>query len=214
METSAEVDKAIAYTGMRSADRRVCSYVARLGDVVVVTNSLAQLNQLIEVRQHKRPSLADLQEFKFFRTRYPLGEADESALLFLSDPTIRRWCGPQWRIASSRRTREMGVMNDLQADFLDSLVGGRIEAGPIHTDLDAVDLADLRLTKSGVESSTLGTLEFQTPIIELHSPRSRIRKPPAMSYGRDNYQNNWPAGHSDPNVLRIHCGEKSNGGRF
>ncbi len=201
-------DGAIAYSGMKSADRSVCSYVARLGDIVIVTNSLAQLERLAEVQRGKRASLAGLPEFKFFRTRYPLGAADESALLFLSDPTIRRWCGPKWRIASSRRTIGMHAMDDLQAAFFESLAGGRVEAGPIHADVSAIDLGDLRLTASGVRSSTLGTLEFQTPIVEL--PWDKVTKAEADGYKRwrDNYQNNWRWAF-DPIALRIHCGEKS-----
>jgi len=201
-------DGAIAYSGMKSADRSVCSYVARLGDVVVVTNSLAQLERLVEVQQRKRPALAGLQEFKFFRTRYPLGAADESALLFLSDPTIRRWCGPKWRIASSRRTLGMHAMDDLQADFFESLASDHVEAGPIHTDSNAIELGDLRLTTSGVRSSALGTLEFQTPIVEL--PWDKVTPAEADGYKRwrDNYQNNWRWAF-DPIALRFHCGEKS-----
>jgi hypothetical protein len=43
-----------------------------------------------------------LPEYKFFRSRSERGE-DETAFLLLSDATIRRWTGPRWRIASSRR---------------------------------------------------------------------------------------------------------------
>ena len=87
-----------AYSGFRSPDRKICSYVARLGEVVVVTNSLAQLEQLVKAHEERTPTLASLAEFKFFRTRYPRAAAEESAFLFLSDATIRRWCGPRWRI--------------------------------------------------------------------------------------------------------------------
>jgi hypothetical protein len=175
--------------------------------VVVVTNSPAQLALLVEVHQHKLHALAALPEYQFFRTRYPLGAAEESALLFLSDPTIRRWCGPKWRIASSRRTHDLSVLNELQADFLDTLVAGHVEAGPVRTDLGAIDLGDLRLSGTGVKSSVLGTLEFQTPIVEL--PLDKVMQGEADFYKRwrDNYQNNWRWAF-DPIGLRIHCGEK------
>ena len=157
---------AIAYSGYRSEDRAVCSYLARMGDVVVVTNSPAQLQRLVDVHHHKTPALAGLPEYQFFRSRYPLGAAEESALVFLSDPTIRRWCGPKWRIANSRRTRDLAVLDELQADFFDKLVAGHVESGPIHSDLEAPSLGDVRLTGSGVVSTELGTLEFQTPIVD------------------------------------------------
>ena len=45
---------AIPYRGIDSADRKVCSYVARLGNVVVVTNSLVQFQHLADVQNHRR----------------------------------------------------------------------------------------------------------------------------------------------------------------
>ena len=87
-------------------DRQVSSYLARIGDVIVVTNSPAQLGQLVKAHAGKLPTIASLPEYRFFRTRYPRGAGDESAFLFLSDATIRRWCSPRWRIGSSRRVRD------------------------------------------------------------------------------------------------------------
>jgi len=84
-----------AYSGFRSPDRQICSYVARLGGVVVVTNSLAQLEQLVKAHEERTPTIASLAAYKFFRTRYPRGAPEESAFLFLSDATIRRWCSPR-----------------------------------------------------------------------------------------------------------------------
>jgi Nif-specific regulatory protein len=63
-----------------------------------------------------------LPEYRFFRNQYRLGDPNETALAFLSDATIRRWCGPQWRIADSRRTRARAVLAELQASQLDALV--------------------------------------------------------------------------------------------
>ena len=101
----------------------------------MVTNSTCQLQQLAAVRSGKAKSLAALPEYKFFRMRYPRGDAEESAFIFLSDATIRRWCGPRWRIADSRRTRARAVLAELQASQLDALVRHKVEPGPIHTDL-------------------------------------------------------------------------------
>ncbi|TXT18799.1 MAG: Uncharacterized protein FD138_4409, partial [Planctomycetota bacterium] len=126
----------IKYIGSRSPDRRVCSYVAELDRAVVVTNSLSQLQRLAAVRAGKSVTIASLPEYVFFRQRYQLGDASESALLFISDATIRRWCGPRWRIASSRRTRDAAVLMHLQATHLDALVTGKeLKLGAIPSDL-------------------------------------------------------------------------------
>jgi hypothetical protein len=202
----------VSYQGYRSPDRRISSYVARLGGVVVVTNSPYQLQRLAEVQSGKSPSIASLPEYVFFRSRYPRGHADETGLVFLSDATIRRWCGPKWRIASSRRTRDAAVLAELQASQADALVhgggsvspGGRagLKPGPIYTDLATSSAGELTLTGQGVASSTLGTLAFLTPIAEM--PLDEVTTSEAQAYNlwRDGYERNWSWAF-DPIALRL-----------
>ena len=184
----------LEYHGRRSPDRSVSSYVATLDGAVVVTNSLEQLKRLAEVAKGETPSIATLPEYTFFRTRYPRADADETALVFLSDATIRRWCGPRWRIATSRRTRAAAVLAEMQASQLDPLVRGKVEPGPIHTDLPLADDAKLTLDAAGVTSSVHGTLLFHDadrrgPDGQGHQGRSRrlrtlARRLPAKLDGR------------------------------
>jgi len=180
----------------------VSSYVARLGDVVVVTNSPCQLRRLAETRRGGAKSIATLPEYIYFRTRYRLGDPAETALAFLSDATIRRWCGPRWRIADSRRTRARAVLAELQASQLDPLVRKAVNPGPIHTDLPVLDGGELKLMPSGVRSSTLGGLDFMTPIGE--TPLDEVTGAEADSYRRwrDGYQQNWSWGF-DPIAFRV-----------
>ena len=88
----------VKYRGFVSPDRSMSSYVARLDGAVVVTNSLYQLERLAAAARARRSRSPRLPEYAFFRIRYPLGDAQETALAFLSDATIRRWCGPRWRL--------------------------------------------------------------------------------------------------------------------
>lgn len=197
----------VAYKGYRSADRRVCSLIAQVGDAVVVTNSPAQLERLALVAQGKSPSIALLDEYHFFRDRYPLGDSDETAFLFLSDATIRRWCGPRWRIANSRRTRDAAVLAELQAAHLDRLVAGKAAPGPIYTDLPTSFAGELQLQPAGVTSSDLGALDFLTPLAEI--PLDRVTKTEAEAYRRwrEGYQSNWQWAF-DPIGLRLEIGKK------
>ena len=155
---SAARSPGVKYRGFLSPDRSMSSYVAQLDGAVVVTNSPYQLGRLAEARKDKSKSIAALPEYIFFRNRYPLGDPEETALAFLSDATIRRWCGPRWRIADSRRTRARAVLAELQASQLDALVKKTVKPGPIHTDLPILDGGELTLTPPGVRSSTLGSL--------------------------------------------------------
>ena len=152
----------------------VCSYVARLDHAVVVTNSLYQLERLAAVAKKKSPSIASLPEYVFFRDRYRLGDPEETALVFLSDATIRRWCGPRWRIATSRQTRDMAVLAELQAANMDRLAKKTAQPGPIYTDFATAEVGELSLDAEGVHSSVQGSLEFMTPIAEM--PLRKVTK--------------------------------------
>jgi hypothetical protein len=197
----------VKYRGFLSPDRAMSSYLAQSDGVVLVTNSPYQLSRLAETRKDKSKSIAGLPEYSFFRTRYPLGDPEETALAFLSDATIRRWCGPRWRIADSRRTRARAVLAELQASQLDALVNKTVQPGPLHTDLPILDGGELALTPSGVRSATLGALDFMTPIGEI--PLDEVTQAEADAYRswRDGYQQNWSWGF-DPIALRISLGRE------
>ena len=200
--TSGEVD-GLAYSARRSADRSVSSYVAVVGDAVVVTNSPAQLRRLQSVAQGKTPALAGLDEYRFFRDRYALGSDDESALLFLSDATIRRWCGPRWRLLDARRTRDAAVLAELQAGHQSELATNKIaEPRAVASDLPTFHGGEFTVSAAGVRSSTLGSLEFMTPIGELSL--DTVTKAEADAYGRwrDGYQRNFNWAF-DPIALRL-----------
>jgi hypothetical protein len=192
----------LKYRGFLSPDRTMSSYVAQSNGAVLVTNSLYQLGRLAETCKDKSKSVAALPEYQFFRTQYPLGDSEETALAFLSDATIRRWCGPRWRIADSRRTRARAVLAELQTLQLDALVKKTAKPGPIYTDLPILGGGELALTSSGVRSTTLGSLDFMTPIAEI--PLDEVTQAEADAYGawRDGYQRNWSWGF-DPIALRI-----------
>ncbi len=200
----------IKYVGLRSLDRTICSYIAELDQVVVVTNSLAQLKQLAAVRASKAAAIASLPEFVFFRQRYLIGDAAESALLFISDATIRRWCGPRWRIASSRRVRDAAVLLQIQAANLDAIVTGKeLKPGAVTSDLPTSQQnLDVQLTTNGVMSPSLGRFDFLTPISELTFDSVTVSERDAYQRWRDGYQRNW-SGAFDPIALRIGSDDKS-----
>jgi hypothetical protein len=199
--------KGLAYRGFRSPDRTVSSYVARLGDAVVVTNSPYQLERLAAVRAGTVKSIASLPEYTFFRIRYPLGDPAETALILVSDPTIRRLCGPRWRIADSRRTRAAAVLAELQASQLDALARKKVKPGPIYTDLPIPGGGELTLASQGVVSSSYGSLKFMTPLGELALDEVTQAEASAYQMWRDGYQRNWTWAF-DPIALRIGLGKQ------
>ncbi len=197
----------VDFTMFKTDNRRVCSYVTSIGKAVVVTNSLKQLERLAEVQSGKRGSIAQLDEYTFFRDRYPLGDADETALLIISDKTIRRWCGPKWRIATSRRTRAMAVLTDVQAANLPSIVKQKITAGPVYGETVARAAGQVELSNGGVRSDDFGTIEFQTPIVELDIDRVTKQEADLYRGWRNGYQRAW-SNFFDPIAVRFHASKK------
>ena len=181
----------VAYAGVVSPDRSICSYTAGLAQVVFVSNSIYQLGCLVKTAKGKKPALASQDEYVFFRDRYRRADREETAFLILTDATIRRWCSPQWRIANSRRTKVASALAELQARQLDELVGGKVKPGPIQTDLSLPDAGAIQITSGGVVSSAYGTLDFLTPIAEI--PLAKVSQAEADAYNRwrNGYQQNW-----------------------
>ena len=192
----------VAYTGVVAGDRSVSSYLAGVSNVVMVSNSRIQLENLIRVAKGGAPPLSSQDEYVFFRSRYSRMEKSETAFVVLTDATIRRWCGPKWRIADSRRTRAGAVLAELQAAQLDALASGQAAEAALATDFDLPGAGELRLTRTGVASSTYGSLNFMTPIAEMSLDQVTRAEADAYQRWRDSYQRNWRQ-YFDPIAIRF-----------
>ncbi|MFM9995225.1 MAG: hypothetical protein ACKVU4_05430 [Phycisphaerales bacterium] len=181
----------LAYEGVATGDRVISVYVAALPKAVVVTNSLAQLEKFGGVGTAGSTRLADLPEYRYFRGRYPLGAESETAFVFLSDATIRRWCGPRWRIGTSRRLRAAALMADVTAAHMDELVAGGGSAREVKADVSMRTIGTLTLGPSGVSSSVYGSLGFITPTAELDLDEVTKDEASAYERWRTGYQRNW-----------------------
>jgi hypothetical protein len=198
----------VAYSGVVSPDRSVCSYVAAVDNVVFVCNSTYQLARLIDVAKGKAAALASQPEYTFFRSRYVAGDKSETALLVLSDATIRRWCGPRWRIGNARRLRAAAILAEAQAAHMKELAAGTMKPGAIHTESD--EAGEIQITPTGAMSSIYGTLDFLTPVAELSL--TKVSKAEADAYNRwcTGYQQNWSQ-YFDPIAMRFTLGARQLG---
>lgn len=181
----------MAYQGVRTPSRRLAAYLARSGNVVVVSNSTVQLGIVLETLQGTRPSLARSDEYVFFRDRYVRG-GDETALLVLTDETIRRWCSPEWRIGAARRTRAAAVMAELQARALGQGDAGHPPPGVVTLADAPPDLGELRINEAGrIVSSVYGDSGFLTPIREMGLVRATRREVEMYDFFRSRYEREW-----------------------
>ncbi len=171
------------YEGISSEDRAIRSLVSSFDDFVVVSNSFEQLTRISRVFDQKQRSLASLEEYHFFRQRYPIhAGGGEDAFLLITDATIRRWCGPEWRIGASRRTRAASAMAELQARHEDGM--------PLKAK-QFPELGKVSLIKGQVQSSKFGNLSFLKSVNELNITKVTPAEKKAYEFFRDRYQSHW-----------------------
>lgn len=163
-------------------DRALSCHVMHVGRLVVVANSSVQVRKLAAVASGGAGALGALDEFRFFRQRYPM-QADETAFLFISDETIRRWCGPESRIGASRRARATAALLDLTASSID---------GKAPADTYAALLGKVSSSGGRIHSETHGSLGFMTPIAELGIATASEREKSGYETWRRGYESGWP----------------------
>jgi len=186
-------------SGYATRDRSVSSFISVLSeDILAISNSATQLRLLHDAAQGKTTSLDELDEFTFFRDRYPLGAEEETALAVLSDATIRRWCSPRWRIGASRRTRVAAVLSELQARIITDpgTKLGKDLPRPVE------GMGRYRREGDSVFVGTYGGLDFLTPIRELPIKKVSPAERRAYDAFRAGYQRNWTNGF-DPIAVRF-----------
>ena len=186
------------YEGMASPDRIIRSFVSSFNEFVVVTNSMEQLTRLARVFDQKETNLASLEEYHFFRQRYPITPGNqEDAFLMITDATIRRWCGPEWRIGASRRTKAAAVIAELQA---------RHESGSPLNAKEFPELGKVSLVNGQVQSSRFGNLSFLKSVNELNIKKITPAEKKAYEFFRDRYQSHWSK-YFDPISAKLSINE-------
>jgi hypothetical protein len=190
------------WVSVATPDAHVSCVVAPFGSVVVVTNSIAGLMGIGAALESPETSLVNAPEYKWFRDRYKRGDPKESALLVLTDATIRRWAGPRSRIGDARRLRAAAVMAEIEARHMDELVAGTIEPGTKAVDAEFPLSADFEWTSRGVFSREWGSLEHLVPIIDLEIGRVSPSEKQAYEAFRSAFQSRWRT-YFDPIAIRI-----------
>ncbi len=192
---------------VRNEDRSVCSHVGVAEGHVIVSNSPDLMERILKTAKGEEPSVSDTPEYTFFRDRYSKDDEEETALVVLTDAAIRKWTGPKWRIAASRRTRAAAVMLNLLTAELDAK-GSEFatEEKPLDLKQDGFDPGRVRLLKTAIASSIYGTLSFLTPVAELELDEVTKSEADAYSQFRRRYEGRWQ-GVFDPIALKLDVGK-------
>lgn len=174
-----------------SNDRSVSSFLQKVSeDVVVLSNSVPQILRLRSVLDGELASVASLPEYAFFRARHEASD-DEAMFLVLTDATIRKWCGPRWRIAASRRVRAQSVLLDLHAKYLDGMVRDRLGELVIQPARRPLVGDTVVVTNAGATSGIFNTIGFLTPIAEMDMEQVTEAEAEGYRNWKRGYERGW-----------------------
>lgn len=194
--------RSVEYVSLRSPFREYSSYFCRKDNLILLTNSLVQIERFADLLEEKSTPLIDSSEYKFFRHRYAQNDEQELAFVMLTDATIRRWGGPRWRIGAARRLQAMAVLSEYQARFASDLISGTMSPGTFSTEYELPGKDELGREDFGIYSKEYGHLGFWTPIAELNIRQVSQDEADAYQVFLDNYQNNWEQ-FFDPIAIRF-----------
>lgn len=193
--------------GWESADRSVSCWLGTLGHVLVVSNSREQVERIAAVHASRAPSMGSLDEYLWFRQRYPRADAEagaEDAFVVVTDAAIRRWSGPRWRIATARRTRALAVLADAEAWRLEAPLEVVRSAEP-EPETGVRGGGELDLSGPVARDTRLGARTFLNPILELAIDEVSTSERDGYRRWRNRFEAAW-GGAFDPIAARISLG--------
>jgi hypothetical protein len=184
------------------------AYWGRWGDLLAVSSSRAELEAVGVLRAAPEGSLGRSAEFRYMLTRLPL-QKETRALLYFSDPFIRRLVGPAVKIGQLRRLRAHNDMIRIVAGALLARLDGRQE----KPDLEGLSklgyippgLADggYRLGEDfAVTSPVWGTPAAMTPIGAVPLAKATATEQQAYKSYLEEYARYWRQ-YFDPVGMRL-----------
>ncbi len=215
-ETAATL-QGVKVSSLATADRRVSSHSADLGDYRVYANSLAALKKVIDAHAGRIPRLSDAEDFKYLRTVFPGEPAAEDAFLYLSDRFIRNVVGPEQKIGRLRQMRCIASLRMIEFALLEWALEKGAASVPTLEALIAGGLLEEKefLCLSGgkyqiaagdggpeVFCSVHNRLRLGTPLVEI--PAGKASSGEAQGYREfvENYERYWSQ-YFDPVGIRF-----------
>jgi hypothetical protein len=196
----------------RSLDGAVRQHRATVGDLEIVSNSLAATRHVLEVIAGRAPRLSDEPDWKYMMAR--TSEVPSDGLVYLGDRFIGEVVGPRQKILEARRQL---ALSELLVPGYAALLYGWIEG---HAPASAAVLIDggwLKpdelqhvaddapiAFKSGRSArSAWGTSAAMTPLYDLPAPQLVTpAEQSAYEWFATSYQNYWRQ-YMDPVAIRL-----------
>ena len=166
-----------------SADGAVRQQRATVGDLEIVSNSLAAMKRILDTLKGKHPRLADEKDFAYLLARDAGVRAD--ALGFMGDRFVGEVIGPRQKVLEARRQIALAeLMTPGFAALLHGWLTGRSPASVeelvaekllVKDELKHVSGAPITWKPGEAARSAFGTPAALTPIIELPESRAGER---------------------------------------
>lgn len=183
--------------------------------IVLMCDSDIQAERIQKTVTGKIRSLAKLEEFRYFRNRYKIDDPNETAFIFVSDATIRRWCSPHWRIGQARRLQQRARLAYFTGEWFSEIVSMNIGSKPVvmlpeHGENDPKLIAEYRYrpTMYGAFNDLYGTYRRMTPIAELEIDKVSNEEKAGYERWRDEFEATW-RGMFDPIAIRLCFGKET-----
>ena len=189
---------------------RVRQQRAQIGELVIVSNSAAACDRIIDAIHGKTARLSEEADLNYMLARDP---GQHQALVFMSDKFIGAAIGPQQKILAARRQQALAeLMTPGFAALLHGWLSGQapastealIASGLLGTDeLKHSDGAAIEFSPAGPARSSWGSAAALTPLIDL-APVEMVSAAEKAAYEQfvGSYQQYWRQ-FIDPVAIRI-----------
>jgi hypothetical protein len=196
----------------RSSDGAVRQHRASVGDLEIVSNSLAATRHVLEAIAGRAPRLSDEPDWKYMMARTSDVPAD--GLVYLGDRFIGEVIGPRQKILEARR--QLALSELLVPGYAALLYGWfeghapasaavLIDRGWLNPDelLHVADGAPIAFKPGRSARSAWGTSSAMTPLYDLPAPKLVTpAEQSAYEWFATSYQRNWRQ-YMDPVAIRL-----------
>jgi hypothetical protein len=199
-------------TLISTPDGRVSRHQLELGNVLIVSNSKRALQRFVEVSEKKRKSLAESEDFRYFRAKTPFDPKAEDGFVFASDDFVRHAVSPRVKILAARRLERQADLSAINhAALLFGWLEGRTPKGTAelvqYGYLEKKELTHADGTRIDFDAergahSSWGRPARLTSLIDLDLGKVTAAERTAYDRFRESYQMYW-RGYVDPIGARV-----------
>lgn len=203
---------------LSTPDGAVRQHRLELGDVMILSTSMAALQRFIDLHEGQARPLSERGDFRYMRAMYPFDNEAEDGFVFIGDSFVHHTVSPRVRILMARRMQARADLTAVNnAALLFGWLEGRAPADATElvasgllrqTELSHADGQAIAYAPDKGASSAWGNLAMMTPLIELEIDRVTPDEQQAYEGFRLGYLTNWQT-LIDPIAARLRLDEEA-----